>query len=138
MQFNRFIFNNATHWEAPTDAEQAAGPVLDPYHTAIKHLAIVYLGPKGPKVLEAERKDPNGSRFNVPDVWSDKDVLDVLRPRMQAWQMAWQSYPTWPAGLEDMPGWAGPTDWTCPGIPLCHLPNCMAKRYPNGLTWPSP
>lgn len=137
LQYNRFIFNNASHWEAP-DGVDPLTPDLDPYHTAIKHLAIVYLGPKGPKVLEAERKDPNGSRYNVPDVWDDQEVLASLRPRMQAWKMAWDSYPVWPSGLETMPGWAGPTDWTCPGPPLCYLPNCMGKRYPNGLMWKSP
>ena len=135
LNYNRFIFNNASKWDAPAGHDPLR-PDLDPHHTRIQHLAIVYLGPKGPKVLEAEKKGP--TRFNVPDVWTDQEVLADLRPRMQAWDMAWNSYPTWPAGLEDMPGWAGPPEWTCPGPPLCYLPNCMAKRYPNGLVWTSP
>ena len=136
LQYNRFIFNNATKWEAPHPSLQAAGPDLDPYHTTIQHLAIVYLGPKGPKVLECEKK--GDTRFNVPDVWTDEQVLESLRPRMAAWKEAWESYPVWPAGLENAPGWAGPQDWSCPGPPLCYLPNCLAKRYPNMLTWVSP
>lgn len=135
LQFNRFIFNNAKKWDAPA-GQDPKHPALDPHHTAIQHLAIVYLGPKGPKVIEAEKKGP--TRFNVPDVWTDDEVLAELRPRMEAWKLAWESYPKWPAGLEKAPGWAGPTDWACPGAPICRLPNCMAKRYPNGLTWVSP
>jgi hypothetical protein len=135
LQFNRFMFNNASKWDAP-DGQDPKHPALDPHATRIQHLAIVYLGPKGPKVLEAEKKGP--TRFNVPDVWTDQEVLAELRPRMEGWKMAWGSYPKWPAGLEDYPGWAGPPSWVCPGPPLCNLPGCMAKRYPNGLTWVSP
>jgi hypothetical protein len=49
--------------------------------------------------------------------------------------MGLEAYPEWPAGLEDMPGFEGPAGWACPGKPLCSLPNCLAKRYPNGLVW---
>ena len=135
LQYNRFLFNNAKKWDAPPGQDPNA-PALDPYNTVIKHLAIVYLGPKGPKVIEAEKKGP--TRYNVPDVWTDVEVLDSLRPRIEAWDMAWNSYPNWPAGLENFPGWAGPADWRCPGPPICNLPNCLAKRYPDTLTWVSP
>lgn len=136
LQYNRFLFNNCKKWDAPDGAPSS--PVLDPYNTVIQHLSIVYLGPKGPKVLECEKKDPNGSRYNVPDVWTDTEVLDSLRPRVEAWDLAWNSYPNWPAGLENALGWQGPADWRCPGPPLCNLPNCLAKRYPDMLTWTSP
>lgn len=143
LQFNRFIFNNATKWDAPPGVDPKTIP-LDPFNTRIQHVAIVYLGPKGPKVIEAQKsiKVParNGGTktVKVPDIWDDAKVLDALRPRVEAWDAAWRSYPKWPAGLENYPGWAGEPEWRCPGPPLCYLPNCMAKRWPNNLIWTSP
>ncbi len=136
LQFNRFLFNHAKKWDPPAGFDASAGIPMDPHNTKVQHLAIVYLGPKGPKVMETEKKGP--TRYNVPDVWDDKQVLSELAPRVDAWTKAWNSYPNWPSGLETMPGWAGPADWRCPGPPICNLPNCLAKRYPNGLMWPSP
>lgn len=144
LQFNRFCFNNATKWDSPSPDVDPTSIPLDPYHTRINHLAIVYLTPKGPKVIEHQKTVKQQTRaggersVKVPDVWDDQLVLDELRPRMEAWSKAWAAFPNWPAGLENYPGWAGPPAWECPGPPLCNLPNCMAKRYPNGLTWPSP
>lgn len=152
LNFNRFCFNNATKWDAP-DGQDPGNIPLDPHNTRIGHLAIVYLGPKGPKVIETEtsiqvpnRTRPGMHKKNIPEVWSDEQVLAELRPRMQAWESAWNTYPNWPVGLEDYPGWAGPPDWKCPGVPLCYLPGCMAKRWEatpdanghrGGLTWES-
>lgn len=138
LQYNRFLFNNATKWDAPKGIDPATIS-LDPFHTKIQHLAIVYLGPDGPKVLEAEvarATRTGGRKFRVPDVWTDTQVLADLRPRMESWKMAWESYPQWPAGLENFPGFEGPPEWKCFGPPLCYLPACAAKRLPYGLVWP--
>ncbi|MEM2973346.1 MAG: hypothetical protein QXS50_04270 [Candidatus Caldarchaeum sp.] len=144
LQFNRFIFNNAEKWQPNDPSIDPATIPLDPHHTKVQHLCIVYLGPKGPKVLETvksvEITNSSGKKVKVkkPDIWTDNQVLKELRPRLEAWKMAWDAYPNWPDGLENYPGWEGPPDWRCPGPPLCYLPNCLAKRYPNGLVWESP
>lgn len=139
LQFNRFIVNNATSWTNP-EGEPADVPV-NPRSLRFRNLAIVYLGPKAPKVIVAEKKvevtSPNGRKVKKPvgDVWSDETVLAELRPRMHAMVEALESYPVWPTGLEEKAGFEGPADWRCPGSPLCNLPNCLAKRYPDGLIW---
>ena len=144
LQFNRFCFNNATKWVAPPGMDPKDTP-LDPFSTPIRHLSIVYLSPKGPLVVETEkrlevpkRSTPGMKKVIVPDVWTDRQVLDELEPRVRAWELAWNSYPEWPNGLEDMPGWAGEPTWACPGPPICYLPGCLGKRYPHGLTWDNP
>jgi hypothetical protein len=152
LNINRFCFNNATKWDAP-DGQDPNAIALDPHNTRISHLAIVYLGPKGPKIVETEasiqipnRTRPGMHKKNIPEVWDDATVLAELRPRIEAWQSAWAAYPNWPKGLEDYPGWDGPPEWNCPGIPLCYFPNCLAKRWKptldanghrGGLTWES-
>lgn len=145
LNFNRYIFNNATKWDPPGESFNnskgvVAAPPLDPYATVIRHLAIVYLGPKGPKVLETTKsikiqRADREIKARVPDVWSDTEVLKELKPRIEAWNLAWNSYPTWPDGLEKCAGWEGPVGWHCSGPPLCYLPGCLAKRYPDSLTW---
>lgn len=139
LNFNRFIVNNAETWQDP-DGEYTDIPV-NPREMRFRHLAIVYLGPKAPKVIVAEKKvnsqSPNGRQVKktLSDVWSDEAVLKELRPRLHAMVRALESYPEWPTGLEDEPGFEGPAGWTCPGYPYCKLPMCLAKRYPNGLVW---
>lgn len=140
LQFNRFIFNHAEKWEDAEGVPDRTDIPLDPHHTRIQHLVIEYLGPKGPKLIETQKtqKGQNGGRsYKVPDVWTDDEVLAELRPRMEAWQLAMDAYPAWPDGLETYPGWDGPPGWKCIGPPLCYLPNCLGKRYPDGLVWPS-
>jgi hypothetical protein len=140
VQFNRFIVSNAERWADP-DGQPGDIPV-DPRTIIFRHLAVVYLGPKGPKTLElertAERVSPNGRKFKakVADIWTDKAVLKELRPRIEAFELAMDAYPSWPEGLETYPGWAGPPTWRCPGPPLCYL-NCLAKRWPDNLVWES-
>lgn len=138
LQFNRFIFNNAEKWADPEGVMDRTDIPLDPHATKIQHLVIEYLGPKGPKLIETQKteKGHNGGRnYKVPDVWTDAEVLKVLRPRMEAWQLAMDAYPAWPDGLENYPGWEGPPGWRCIGAPLCYLPNCLGKRFPDGLVW---
>jgi hypothetical protein len=130
VNVNRYIVNHAEKWEMPDGQEIP----WDPRTLSIKSLYLVYLTPKGPKVLECLKSQPyhykNGSEGmkKQPYVWSDRGVEDFLLPRLEAMLKALDAYPEWPTGLEDYPGWAGPASWECPGYPLCKLPDCLAKR----------
>lgn len=139
LNFNRFIVNRAERW---LDAEGAETTLpFSPWELEFQHLAIVYLGPKGPKVIELtksqEVKTPRGAtvKRQLPYVADDEEVLGELMPRLEAMVLALDAYPEWPDGLEERPGFEGPAGWVCPGKPWCSLPNCLAKRYPNGLVW---
>jgi hypothetical protein len=138
VQVNRWVVNNATKWEGPNGEKDIP---VDPRAIQFYGLTVVYLGPKEPKTIlaqkTAEKRTPNGNvvKGKVNDVWTDKAVEKWLMPRLDAVMMALDSYPEWPEGLEKMPGWEGPPTWACPGPPLCYLPGCMAKRWPNGLVW---
>lgn len=139
LNVNRYLVNHAERWELPDGQELP----WDPRDLSIKSLYIVYLTPKGPKVLECVKSQPftlkngNDTMRKQPYVWSDRGVEDFLLPRLEAMVRALDAYPKWPKGLEDYPGWAGPASWDCPGYPLCKLPNCLAKRYGKGgyFTW---
>jgi len=139
VNLNRWVVNHATRWLDP-DGNEAAIPV-DPRTIQFRQLSVVYLGPKKPLtfVIEktAERTSPNGHKFKakVPDVWTDAAVRKFLDPRLEGMELALESYPEWPDGLEDYPGFEGPAGWKCPGPPLCWLPMCLGKRYPDGLIW---
>jgi hypothetical protein len=139
LQYNRWLVNHAHHW-VDADGEETNLP-FSPWDVVFKHLAIVYLGPKGPKVIEVtktrEVQTPNNRtvKRKMPFVWSDDDVMDDMMPRLKAMVLALDAYPEWPDGLTDQPGFEGPPGWGCPGKPWCSLPNCLAKRYPNGLIW---
>lgn len=139
LQYNRWLVNHAEKW-----VDQDGHPVdlpFNPWETAFKHLAIVYLGPKGPKVIEVtktrEVTTPNNKvvKRKMPYVWSDDEVLDDMMPRLEAMVRALDAYPEWPFEGEEAPGFEGPDGWGCPGKPWCSLPMCLAKRFPNGLTW---
>ena len=142
VQFNAFIVRNAEYFgddQAPKTARFDRLP-FDPRKDVAKELALVYLGPKFPKVLMVERtvdyfdiakgKDVRGKR---PYIMSDEDVLQVLEPRVAMFKKALEVYPEWPEGAEEL--WGGEPGYTCPGYPLCRLPNCIAKRYPRRLIW---
>ena len=141
VQLNRWVVNNASRWEAPEDHE----PVdVQPQFIDFQKLVVVYLGPKKPlqlvvsKSIDVRNTSGKGThKAKRPDVWSDKQALAYLEPRLEGLSMALASYPEWPEGLEEYPGFEGPPDWTCPGPPLCWLTNtqCLAKRYPAGLVW---
>jgi hypothetical protein len=139
LEFNAYIIRHATHW-VNAEGEDENLPFV-PWETPMQHLAVVYLGPKGPKVIEVmktrEVETPNGRTIKrkMPDIWSDEDVLAEMVPAAKGLLMGLEAYPEWPPGLEDYPGFAGPAGWACPGKPWCSLPNCVAKRYPNGLVW---
>jgi hypothetical protein len=138
-QYNRWLVNNCTHWEAPEGEES---PKVDPHTLNIKHLVVTYIGPKKPKPIEVRSNQPwtyaNGKKGTKkqPEIWSDQQVMDHMLPRLQALRCALEVYPEWPEGVESL--WGGPEGWACPGRPWCTLPNCLAKRYPHGLTWEKP
>ena len=140
LQLNRYIVNHATKWNLKPGSELT----FNPRELVFEHLYIVYLGSRWPKVIELqksiERTFKNGreGKLKVPDVWDDNAVVDVLVPRLTGMVKALSAYPEWPEGLEEYPGFEGEPGWRCPGKPWCKLPDCLAKRYPNGLVWESP
>lgn len=141
LQFNRYIVNHATRWELREGDELA----FDPRELVFQHLYIVYIGQRGPKVIECQKsvqvpmKTKAGTKnWKVPDIWADDAVEDELVPRLRGMLRALESYPDWPDGLEEEPGFEGPPGWACPGRPWCKLPDCLAKRYPDGLIWENP
>lgn len=142
LQFNRYIVNHAERWELADGGELP----WDPRSLVFKHLYIVYIGNKAPKVIEAQKpvnvplkSDPTKTMVRKqPDIWHDDQVEDELVPRASAMLKALDAYPEWPEGLENEPGFAGPPGWACPGYPWCKLPACLAKRWPNGLVWENP
>ena len=158
LQFNRYIVNHAERWVLPEGVDMA----FDPRTLVFKHLYIVYLGSRGPKVIECQKavdqpmKTKEGTKtVKVPDVWSDEYVEERLLPRLLGMVKALDGYPEWPEGLEEFPGFEGPAlpdwliqahldngapdpRWKCPGKPWCKLPDCLAKRYPYGLIWENP
>ncbi len=138
LEFNRYVVNHAVTWAK--DGKPTALP-WQPQLFEFKALVVVYLGPKGPKPIVVEEsydhRTPNNRivRRRRPAVAQDEVVEADLVPRLQGMVMALESYPEWPQGLEQFPGFFGPPTWACPGPPLCRLPGCLAKRWPNGLTW---
>jgi hypothetical protein len=157
VEMNAFIARHAERWDLP---ERMDSLPFDPREHPVSHVAVVYLGPKWVKVLEVEKKEevflPTGkfAKVQVPFVWPDPYVLKVLRPRLHLFKNALDSYPEWPEPWTDMSNvgkdgkfttykaedvWGGEPGWHCPGPPLCKLPDCVARRWPDRLTWvPSP
>lgn len=142
VQFNAFVARHMTNFDLPPGLE---GLPFDPRDYPVKRAIVVYLGPKGPKVLQTQKmqefitpagKTKEGKR---PYIWNDEEVLEHeghLRARLHALVQAFEQWPVFPSGVEEV--WGGQPNWTCPGPPLCHLPNCAAKRYPDGLVWEKP
>lgn len=152
LQFNRFVVNNATR--VTRNGEEVTEFPFDYRTMKFTELSIVYLGPKKPKIITDEiripyrRKDGEWAqnKRRIPRILEDEQILGTkeegtkfdrvdysLRKRVHAMQTALDSYPKWPSGLENY--WIGPAGWECPGPPHCYFPNCLAKRYPNGLMW---
>ena len=136
VQFNAFIVRNSTHSDWGTGQDFPFDPTVD----VATELHVVYLGPKFVKSLTVEKTTDyfdiakgKEVRGKVPDVWSDDKVLGIIEPRVEMFQRALDIFPEWPEGAEEL--WGGEPGYTCPGYPLCRLPNCIAKRYPGRLTW---
>ena len=144
VQFNAFIVRNAERFTPRGETlKLRLGPDMmpfDPRKEVAKELALVYLGPKFPKVLMVEKtvdyfdlakgKEVRGKQ---PYIMSDEKVLAVLEPRVKMFKKALEVYPEFPDGAEEL--WGGEPGYTCPGYPLCRLPNCLAKRFPGRLIW---
>ncbi|HLE82280.1 MAG TPA: hypothetical protein VJA25_13470, partial [Dehalococcoidia bacterium] len=136
LQYNRYIVNHAERWEL---ADDELNMPWDPRALVFERLYVVYLGTRGPKVIECQKSIPwefkngNMGTKKVPDVWPDDQVEDDMLPRLTAMLRALEAYPDWPVGLEKEPGFEGTPGWACPGKPWCKLPDCLAKRYPYGL-----
>jgi hypothetical protein len=140
VNLNAYVVRRAERW---TRNGEPFDLPFNPREWSPEELYLVYLGPKGPKVLtvtrsvEVDAKTTGGKKSaRVPDIWDDETTEDYLLPRLKAMAQALASYPVWPFGTAgDTPGFEGPTEWACPGYPWCKLPLCLAKRYPNGLSW---
>jgi hypothetical protein len=83
-------------------------------------------------------KNGNTGTKQLPEVWDDTAVEDYVIPRLTGMLKALKAYPEWPSDLGEYPGFEGPEGWGCPGKPWCSLPDCLAKRWPNGLVWKNP
>lgn len=155
LMMNAFILRHAEKWDYD-------GPLpFDPRETHVTHAVIVYLGPKGPKVIEyqvnQEFVTPAGvtKKSKRPYVWNDDEVLNGrddedrklggFRAKLHLMHNAFASYPDWPEP------WTNPDDdvtytfeqvfggeegWLCPGPPICNLPTCVARTHPGNYVWP--
>jgi hypothetical protein len=163
LMMNAFILRHMTHW-TDADGKPDAPLPFDPRDTPVTHAVIVYLGPKGPKVIEyqvnQEFVTPAGvtKKSKRPYVWSDEEVLggrdddDIknggMRAKLHIMKNALDSYPDWPEPWENPDTglvhtaeavWGGANaTWDCPGPPVCRLPDCLARRRPGMYTWEKP
>jgi hypothetical protein len=137
VMFNAYVARHAERWEK-ADGSEVVLP-FDPRIETVKAVVVVYVGPKGPKPIVYEKAEKFITPADVekerkrPYVWSDKEVLAELRPRLHTMAEALEFFPAWNSPYEMT--WGGGPRWTCPGPPLCHLPNCLAKRDPAFYTW---
>jgi hypothetical protein len=140
VTWNQYIVRHAERW---TMNDQPFDLPFDNRAWVPEHLYLVYLGPKRPETMEVMKtidvKTPTNRtvRRRMPYIAPDKDIEAALFPRIKAMSQALASYPEWPWD-EEVPGFEGPPGWACPGSPWCKLPNCTAKRWPNGLWWKNP
>lgn len=145
LMLNAFICRHAewwSQWDDVTNEHHEVNLPFDPREHPVSAVAVIYLGPRYPKVIQYERKTlittPTGERREIkqPYVWSDDEVLEEMRPRLHVMQAALRDFPLFPPGAEEV--WGGKPGWECPGPPLCKLPNCLARRYPDNLVWEKP
>jgi hypothetical protein len=157
LMLNAFILRHAEKWDLPPQLDALP---FDPRENPVSHAVIVYLGPKGPKVIEYQVKQefvtPGGvTKYpKRPYVWSDDEVLNGyddedrkmggMRAKLHLMYNAFQSYPDWPDPwtnpetdktytFEQVFG--GGQTWECPGDPLCKLPSDVARRKPGNYVW---
>lgn len=154
LMMNAFILRHAENWDYD-------GPLpFDPRENPVSHAVIVYLGPKGPKVIEyqvnQEFVTPAGvvKKSKRPYVWSDDETLNGrddedkklggLRAKLHLMRNAFDSYPDWPEPWTNLETdvtytfeqvYGGGQTWECPGDPLCKLPNDVARRKPGHYVW---
>jgi hypothetical protein len=145
VQINAYIVRHATAFQKPGgeyDEVNWQDLPFDPRENPVEKVQLIYMAPKFVKTLVVERTETivrelkAGAKLvkgKVPDVWSDEKVENLIGPRLVLFREALQQFPQWPLGAEEE--WGGEKGWACPGYPLCRLPNCLAKRYPERLTW---
>jgi hypothetical protein len=141
VMLNAYICRNATAVQRPgAGATQSFDDLpFDPREHPATSVALMYLGPKWPKLLVVEGRaeevyNASTGKFKKqksPVVWGDEYVESLFGPRALMLERALESYPTFPAGAEKL--WGGDATWECPGDPLCGLANCLAKR--KTLKW---
>lgn len=161
LMMNAYILRHAEKWDLPAALTELP---FDPRQEHVSHAVIVYLGPKGPKVIEYQRSEefltPAGKwkKAKRPYVWNDDEVLNGyddedkklggMRARLHLMYNALRDYPEWPEPYEnpetgevyraeDVWG-GGNADWVCPGPPICRLPDCLARRRDHMYAWPKP
>lgn len=159
LMLNAFILRHMEKWEGPGGDETAPLP-FDPREHPVEHAVIVYLGPKGPKVIEyqvsQEFVTPSGrtKKAKRPYVWSDDEVLNGrddedrklggMRAKLHLMHNALESYPEWPEPYTNPDTdetytfeqvFGGEANWVCPGPPLCNLPVCTARTRPGNYVW---
>lgn len=141
VMLNAYICRNATKWDGGGAVDQDVFSTLpfDPREFPAKQVALMYLGPKWPKLLvvEGRSEDVYNSKTGKfkkekrPVVWTDEYVEATFGPRALLLERALESYPKFPAGAER--AWGGDATWECPGAPLCGFAHCLAKR--KTLKW---
>jgi len=136
----RTRWTRAVAGQGPDATNEPFDMPFNPRTWECEHLFIVYLGPKEPKTIEVvksvDHRTPNNKvvKRKKPYIMPDDQLEEtILMPRLEAMVRALDTYPEWPAGVEDV--WGGAAGWDCPGPPLCYLPNCLAKRR-GSLVWP--
>jgi hypothetical protein len=159
LMMNAFILRHAEHWQG-ADGELNPSLPFDPREERATGVAIVYLAPKGPKVIQYNAKQiivtPAGHEreVNRPYVWNDEQVLagyddkmrakGGMRARLHLMEAAFAAYPEWPEPWTNPDDgetytfehvFGGPATWVCPGPPLCKLPTCTARTLPGGYVW---
>jgi hypothetical protein len=157
LMMNAFILRHAEKWDLPPNL--TALP-FDPREEQCEHAVIVYIGPKGPKVIEyqvsQEFVTPGGvtKKAKRPYIWSDSEVLDGydqedkklggFRAKLHLMYNAFESYPDWPDPWTDVDTdrtftfeqvFGGDATWLCPGPPICNLPSCVARTRPGHYVW---
>ena len=161
LMMNAFILRHAEKWDLPS--YMTKGLPFDPREEVARHVVIVYIGPKAPKIIEYQKKQelvtPAGivKYTDQPYVWSDAEVLDGydaadqklggMRARLHIMQNALDSYPDWPEPWTNPETdktftaeqiWGGEPGWLCPGPPICNLPSCLARTRPGNYVWDKP
>jgi hypothetical protein len=154
VQWNAYVVRHAQEWKPP-----GRGQEWQPIDTfpmdipEIRSAALVYLGPKQPKTLISEKKQPvlitRGPKAGeymdkrAPYIFTDEEVLGGSKKdekgmveMVRLFKMGMDAFPDFPDELHEAIG--GPKGWTCPGAPLCYLPSCTARNYPDNLVWERP
>jgi len=106
VQLYAFIARHVEEWSTWDTGEKVPNGKLpfDPRTSPVKRAVVAYLGPKGPKLIEVQRKEemvtPTGAvrEAKRPYIWDDERILEEFRPKLYMVKQALEVYPDWPAG----------------------------------------